>query len=160
MNYDNLTRDELIAELEDRDFIISEIRGVITPSFWGFTMRKACWSAVCLLAERAPRTVTREALLLTTSNDAANLPIPKTIDVHICNARKSLEPLGLTINTHWSAGYSMSPGDAEKWQRWMKQSLAGMPPCPDFPLHKKQSDSSFTTIGEAAARVLKRAGNE
>ena len=159
MNYENLSREELIAELEDRDFIISEIRGVITPSFWGFTMRKACWSAVCLLAESAPRTVTREALLLATSSDSANLPIPKTIDVHICNARKALEPLGLAINTHWASGYSMSRADAEKWQRWMKQSLAGFPPCPDFPLRKSPSET-FTTVGEAATRVLKRVAHD
>jgi len=38
----------------------------------------------------------------------------KSVDVYVCNLRKILEPLKITINTLWGYGYRITPKDRRK----------------------------------------------
>lgn len=160
MNYEDMNRERLIELLQERDFQISEMSGTTVDHLWGFRVRPSGWTILTMLTAAAPRTVSRAAIVIATCQDHANPPEEKTVDVQMCHVRRSIDALGLSIVTERGAGYSMSRTDAEKFKRWRANCASGLPPCPDFPLHKKQSDSSFTTIGEAAARVLKRVVND
>jgi DNA-binding winged helix-turn-helix (wHTH) protein len=70
-----------------------------------------------LLADRYPRVVTNEELILRIGalGDAEDGgPHVNNVKVHVCRLRKHFDPLGLVVSTIWGVGYVMEPSDAAK----------------------------------------------
>jgi len=73
---------------------------------------------VHLMANSAPRVVTRDAMLEARRPDAAHRPEDvdaKLVDVFICKIRPKLAKYGLTVHTTYGAGYCMSEQDGERF---------------------------------------------
>lgn len=58
--------------------------------------------------------LTKDAGMLTLygHRNAGEEAEPKIVDVFVCKMRKKLAPFGITIETHWGAGWSM-PAEAK-----------------------------------------------
>lgn len=159
MNYEDLSRDKLIDLLHERDYQIAEMGQTNLSNIWGFSARPSTWTILNMLSRVAPRTVTHSAIIAATCQDHANPPHVESVKAQMHYARQSIALLGIEICTNWGRGYFMSEGDAVKFKRWKVNFEAGNPPCPDFPLRKSPSET-FTTVGEAATRVLKRVAHD
>lgn len=139
MNYEDMSREDLIDRLEAVEFELAEMKGTRVSNIWGFRLPKAVWTAVCMLAAQSPRTVTYSALLMGICHDPLNPPDERTVTTQICHARKELSKLGLEIITDRGIGYSMSAKDGETWKRWISEADSGLPPCDAFILARQRS---------------------
>lgn len=64
------------------------------------------------LQQKAPRLVTKQALLDELCLHEVDQPEIKIVDVYVCKIRKKLKPLGIDIQTIWGRGYRMLPLEA------------------------------------------------
>lgn len=70
--------------------------------------RRQVWHFICALARRG--TLTRQAAIVALWGDLHpdERPDPHTLDAYACGARKFLDRHGVTFNTQWGEGWSMT----------------------------------------------------
>lgn len=115
-----------VERLEDKiaslQYTVDELMGTTKqcpiPSFTGARHRM-----VSLLAARAPRVVTFDALYQTITDDIEAIDKPKKLlRVQIHMARRRLKDFGIEIQSAWGDGYLMDSKNAAKWQSLVDQA--------------------------------------
>ena len=115
-----------IKRLEDKvaslQYTVDELMGTALqcpiPSFTGARHRM-----VSLLAARAPRVVTFDALYQTMTEDLGAIDNPKKLlRVQIHMARRRLKDFGIEIQSAWGDGYLMDSKNAAKWPALVDQA--------------------------------------
>lgn len=115
-----------IKRLEDKvaalQYTVDELMGTTKqcpiPSFTGARHRM-----VSLLAARAPRVVTFDALYQTMTEDLGAIDNPKKLlRVQIHMARRRLKDFGIEIQSAWGDGYLMDAENAAKWTALVDQA--------------------------------------
>ena len=137
MNLDTASREDLLEHIEVLEFELSEIKGVGLMQPWGINLRPREFEIMNCMAARSPHSVCRQGLLTALYPHSVDQPNIKIIDVWICRIRKTIEPLNLTVKTHWGRGYSLSPEDAELWQSWCNARTEGFNEPDDYPLNRR-----------------------
>ena len=62
---------------------------------------------VAILAKRSPRVLAKETLREQSKSHILHEPHEKSLDVHICKARRKLKPFGVEIHNSYAFGFYM-----------------------------------------------------
>ncbi|MCA0366790.1 MAG: winged helix-turn-helix domain-containing protein [Proteobacteria bacterium] len=111
----------VIERLEDRVLELEEALGVLVlpPLEWGLTKNEGRLLGVLLERE----IVTKDTAMAALYRDRGDRePEVKIVDVFICKARKKLKPFGVSIETRWGVGYSMSPASKAAARRQIAEA--------------------------------------
>jgi hypothetical protein len=95
------------------------------PAFAASDSRQLAWSFLCALAKRG--TLTHEAAMIALygDRDPGDWPKPKILKTLAHHARKFLEAHGVTFQTEWGAGWSMTEPMQIRTQRIIAQLAKG-----------------------------------
>lgn len=97
------------SEIGDLGLLILADRGMVARNGFSAALTRQELDILLLLHSRVLRVVQKQAImdhLYQLSPDVE--PEPKILDVFICKMRKKLKPLGVSIQTSWGRGYSLS----------------------------------------------------
>ena len=103
--------------LELIDALVAPVPEVLDWRDTGLALTVLERRLVMCLAERPGRTVPREWLLRALYGDRSvdEWPAEKTLDVHICHARRKLCGSGMEIRTEWGVGFSLHAPAGYVW---------------------------------------------
>ena len=86
--------------LKERGMVVANGMAIILP-----VLETKCLS---VLSEHFPRVVSTEKMMSELYWDKDEEPEPNIVDVWVCKVRSKIKPLGVSIETHWGRGYSIS----------------------------------------------------
>jgi len=159
----------LFERIEELEFELKEARGgeggdaSMFQRPWGIVLPQQPVRIVHILAARAPKFLTDEAIVYALHGESE--VHPKLIHVQVSHARRFLKKLGLRIDRVWGNGYYMGARDAALWRFWAAGTARGDEPPVDYPLAVSFVDGRWVEAspepgscgGEAGAEPANRA---
>lgn len=96
------------SEISEVPFTILKERGMVAVNGSAVILPDLEAKCLSVLSEHFPRVVSTEKMMSELYWDRGEEPEPKIVDVLVCKIRAKIKPLGVSIETHWGRGYSIS----------------------------------------------------